>query len=729
MKLPAIPFLSKKQSQSYFLGLLYQFDKVTALLFKEENKSLSVVGTHEIKIDLENTETEDLIVSSDQAISRIEMSLPEAETVEKTIFSVPHFWVEEGRIRPERLAELKKISTELALAPMGFIVSIEAIVAYLQKKDGAPLSAIFIEVSERQVSVYVVRSGNIIEVKQAPIADSIEKLVEKLLASVSSLQVLPSKIILLNNAKAEHIQQKFLSHHWTKDLPFMHLPQVSILERGFEREAIVQGVANQMGLMVSGGVDLTTYEAVEEASPTEGSTSSFGFLKEQDVSLISEKKAEEEALPVEEPSLSFQKEESFTPSPSFQDESAVPLEAEDIETSKKGFSLPTLPAFGGFSLPNNPRSFVIPLIAAFVVVGVVAIYYLFMLKAEVVVFTDQKTLEGKADVQLSSSEESSFADKVLHIETVTEEVGGEKSIAVTGIKETGKSATGQVSIFNKTDAPKSLSKGTTLTSSTGLKFSLTEDVQVASTSSFSTSFSSKNANVEADDFGKEYNLPSNTNFTIEGIATSDLFARNETAFAGGTKEEKKVVSEKDMLSLEKASSDAFREEAQKKAESSLSQGQELLPTTLSTKFTEQKFDKKVGDEANNLKLTSKVSYTFAIYAPSEFEKFISSSDSFNVPDGFTLSDEDSEIGVSNLKEDDDNISATLSFNAIYKPQVSVAKIPAEIKGKTINGAQKTLAEIPGVAESNVILKNQIPFLPALLPFRAEGIAIKLESQE
>jgi hypothetical protein len=100
------------------------------------------------------------------------------------------------------------------------------------------------------------------------IDDTVEKTVEKLLGQVTKLDVLPSKIVLLHNKEAEAVQQKFLSHHWTKELPFMHLPQVAILDKGFENEAIISGVASQLNVSVRDDVEVSTSEEMEEEEAT-----------------------------------------------------------------------------------------------------------------------------------------------------------------------------------------------------------------------------------------------------------------------------------------------------------------------------------------------------------------------------------------------------------------------------------------------------------------------------
>ncbi len=750
MRLPAIPFLTKTVTSEFFLSLIFESDKVSSILFKEQEKTLIILASHQVPIDLEDAAVEDLVVASDKVISKLELSLPENATLEKTIFAVPYSWVEEGKIKTERLTQLKKISIELALTPMGFIVSIEAIIAFLQKKEGAPISGIFVEVSERYITVFVVRGGNIIDIKHGVVENSVETTVEKLLGHVTSLDVLPSKIVLIHTKESESIQQKFLSHHWTKDLPFMHLPQVAILEKGFENEAIVSGVASQLNVTLRGDVAVSTNEEIGE-DEEEVSTSSdlFGFVKDAD---IAEAKNEEpiHVTPPKKDEFDFKEEvadnqiivkhhgvEQSNGEDEELYEEDEPHAKKEVARKKIGGGI--LPFLSEFFTPNtfakiphflgSGRRLVIPIIALIAVLGVLALYYLVYLKTDVIVFTDQKAFtQDSLDITLTTSGNSSFSDKTLKISTLNEEVQGEESQETTGQKDTGQKATGSITLFNKTESPKQLDKGTIVTSSNNLNFTLNDAVSIASTSSFSTSFSNAQVKVTASNFGKEYNIPSATNFTIKGTPTSDLFGRNDSAFSGGTKEEVQVVSKKDLQGLEDTVTKRLFEKASSQASSKLSADEAMIPSYLTADFKEKKFDKKADDEAKNVKLSATVEYTLGVYKKEELSKFISTSNNFNVPADFRLSEPDSSIKISEIQQNKNDVSAKLSFNAVFRPQIDSNKIPQLISGKSEKDAIAKLKGISGISDVSIVFPNKLPYLPSLVSLNKGNIKVELKTQ-
>lgn len=751
MRLPAIPFLTRSVQTEFFLALIFESDKVSSILFKEQEKKLLILGSVEAPIDLESASAEELIVACDKVISKIEDNLPENANLEKTIFATPYSWVEEGKIKPDRLAILKKLSEELALTPMGFIISVEAIIAFHQKKEGAPVNGIFVEISEKYLSAYIVRSDNIIDVQTGSIDGSVESTVERLLAQVTKLDVLPSKIVLLYNKEAEEISQRFLSHHWTKDLPFMHLPQVSILEKGFESEAIISGVASQLNADVGGDISTET-EAMqyEESGLVEVSSDDFGFAADEDIAFKkeeSESKVDENIAMADD--FEFSKEEvPVKPILRHHDDnpSASPDESEFEEDIPEKFGgstgffagkigsyfsafLTPKSIFGIVNNFKNFRKFIIPFCALIVVVVLLISYYSFIVQAKVIVFTDQKAFsENAMNITLTSSGESSFEDKVLKIQTIEQSASGEQSQETTGVKDTGEKATGSLTIFNKTEKPKQLDRGTTVVSSNNLEFTLDDSVNIASTSSFSTSFSSAQAKVTASRFGKEYNLPSQTNFTVEGESSSDIFGKNDQAFSGGSKEQIQVVSKKDLQTLESTVTSRLFDKAKSQAERELSEGSAFVPNYLSYEFEDKKFDRKENDEAKNVKLTATVLYTLGSYNKEDLIKFISSSDDFDVPDEFELSDSESSIKITDISQSGTDLSAKLSFKAVFKPELDEEKMRELVAGKETDSAIEILKKTQGISDVSIQYGNVIPFLPRIIPLNKANITLEFKSE-
>jgi len=251
---------------------------------------------------------------------------PNIET-EKTIFGVKASWVDDKKIKKEYLAKLKKLCDELSLQPIGFMVITEAISHLLTAEEGAPLSAILAEIGKADITLTLFRAGKILEAHSSKIEDSQTKTVDRLLHHFTT-DVLPSRILLLNAIESESLAQDFLAHHWSKSIPFLHVPQISVLPVGLDGKAMVYGAGEQMGFSVieaigdikivnmdsDGKSEITTKEVVKEeakeekelpeekqdepeggeaSTPKDGSDTdipmsgeNFGFVMDQDISKV-----------------------------------------------------------------------------------------------------------------------------------------------------------------------------------------------------------------------------------------------------------------------------------------------------------------------------------------------------------------------------------------------------------------------------------------------------------
>jgi hypothetical protein len=773
----------KKVPRDFYLSLILKPHKVTAILFEKTQQSLVIISTKEEKLsqDLDTLQPQQLVKAADTVISSVEGAMPDNELVEKTIFSVPYSWQSEGKISRDNLVKLKEVCDSLELKAIGFIVSAEAIVNFLHKKDGAPVSAIFVEHATNSAYVYIVKGGSILEVKSAEVGENFVKTVESLLSDVESVGNLPSKIILHDYEGAEGLQQEFLNHEWKKELNFLQIPQILILDKGFENEAVINGVAGQMGFDVMQNLH-SGAQVVDEESELDTPEASdviiadaeeFGFSQGESIKSVSEESVssggdeslsdsseEDTVKDVDEPeiSASFDAEAHdnlkepviHETKPEIEDVDSEQPTKKDLYTEKKLTSdtsdtrttlvdsiknmlplslLSNLKSKNGIStLVKQGLNFrIIVLLVGILVIlgGVIYGYYNYLLKAEVIVFADSTVVQQDEDVELSTDEDTSYEDRIIRLRTVTESVDIAAEKNATGTKETGEKAKGEVVIYNKTDKPVTFEKGTEL-SVNSRDFVLTDDVKVASTSSFSTSFSSAKGKVEASAFGKEYNLPSGTNFTVDGQSTANYFAKNDNAFSGGTKTELTVVSKEDLGSLREDAQKGTVEKAQESARGKLEDGVSLVVTPLTQDIEGEKFSKKEGEESKTVSLTGKMVYTFGVYATDDLRVFVEQMADGEIPEGYSYEDEESDIEVSDISVEDDVVTAKVRVNATFLANVEASKLLGELKGKSVSSAEKTIKEKKGVSDVTIQRKNAFPILPSFLPFNAKNIVITVK---
>lgn len=246
-----LPFLEKKLEKEYFLALILRNEKAGALIFEKVGNSIKPVGQDEEYFDktVEEATPEELLTTLDKIISKAEESLPPSIETKKTIFGLKDNWIEDNKIRKEYLDKLKKISDKLSLTPVGFIVFTEAMISLLQKEEGAPVTAILSEIGKKYLTVSLVKASKIIETKTSEIYENPSFTVDTLLKHFQTPEILPSKIFIINDGEKD-LSQEFISHQWSKSLPFLHLPQTVNLPKESSFKAMLYAAGVQMGAVV-----------------------------------------------------------------------------------------------------------------------------------------------------------------------------------------------------------------------------------------------------------------------------------------------------------------------------------------------------------------------------------------------------------------------------------------------------------------------------------------------
>lgn len=389
MKLP-IPIFGKKEKTEYLLALLLRQEKACAVIISQRKSGSSIVGRHEeyFQTNLEEATDEEWLKVLDSTISKAEEGLPPRIETHKTIFGVPTSWVTEKHIKKDYLLKLKKISGELALTPIGFLEIPEAIVHLMQEEEGAPISAILVEIGKEYLSVSLVRGGRVVETKFGNLVDTPTKGVDTLLRSFENVEVFPSRIIIFNGGYDEKLAQSFISHQWSRSLPFLHVPQISILREDFDAKAVVFGAASQMGfdvldaLSVSGS-DIKTFpagshvphpanETTEDEKAAVATTletkllsqdelqpatlESFGFVKDRDIAETeSEKKDDAEGTEERDEIMGTNEPKGTNGTKETEDET---IEPEKETLAPAGFTVHSPYAEeSNIQIPEDPRPF------------------------------------------------------------------------------------------------------------------------------------------------------------------------------------------------------------------------------------------------------------------------------------------------------------------------------------------------------------------------------------
>ncbi|MBI1982126.1 MAG: baseplate J/gp47 family protein [Candidatus Levybacteria bacterium] len=718
MNLPFLSLFGKKEKKQYFLTLLLYEERAVALVFEEFLGKIKILGRGEEYFNTSSEEAppEEWLEVLDKAISAAESALPPNIETQKTLFGIKESWVEGSKIKKEYLEKLKKLTDALGLLPVGFLVIPEAIAHLLKEEEGAPVSAVLVEVGKKNIFVSVLRAGRLLETKKTRIEDSVSQTTDRILHHFVNYEVLPSRILIFGGEDNEKFSQEFIAHAWSKSLPFLHVPKITVLSTDFDTKAVIFGAAAQMGFEV--------LEREKDIEEKETLTQDFGFVEEQDIAVSSQK---EIPSPQEQP-ITVQSHATW-------ETKSNPLAIRDLVLSLTNGAISILSRLPikniRLKTPNvagRKIIFIPPLIAAFFLS--LLLLYVFFLGATVVLTLDPKIVEKDQEVVFSTVSSTNVGSQTVSAEFVSTSQDGSTTVPATGKKEVGDKAKGEVTVYNSSlSGGKNFSKGTIITSSNNLDFTLDSEVPLASASGDASSIkpSSKKVSVTANDIGKEYNLPSGTKFTVDLLDQFVVIAKNDTAFSGGTKKEVTVVSKDDLSKATEEIIKNLEEKAKDEIARKISSGKAILPIFLSTALTKKEFSKDAEDEAQSVTLRATVLYQGISYKKDDLHS-IASALLQNSLKEMVIAQGGIAYDVKTLKKKSEKeVLATLKIKSPLLPKLNSEKISQEIKGKTFEEAESILMKLPQAADVRISLHPGLPFLPKILPKTSKNIKLVVRS--
>jgi len=686
---------------------------------------------------------EELISSSDTALSSCIQKLPEEdEDPSDVVFGLPGFWIGDGNIKDEYLVKIKKICSDLSLKPAGFVILSEAIAHYVKINEGSPLTAVVIGVYKENIEVVVFRLGKMVGSTLVARSVSISDDVVEALSRLSTSENFPSRFILFDSKEGdlEEIRQSLTNTEWDgfENLKLLHTPKVESVSP--EKKVIATSLA--------GGLELANVDKMEvpedvvedkskelEEKPVELTgaedigAEDVGFVLGEDVTKISgdvEKKVDEEEI---QEKLPMQKEQSIKPKVAF------------MAKIKKAINMIFLPLFA--KLKRNPsgekilaseikksgfwnkKLIIIPASVIFLLFVGGFFYWWYAPKAVIRIFVSPRKLEETVAIKVKEDAVGvDLASNVIPGKLESEDVKGEKTTSTTGTKTVGERAKGDVTIYRSGSELK-LDAGTVLSTSGGLEFTLDDDVTVASGSASSPG--TTKVKVSANKIGAEYNLAADESFIVGNYPLSDLEAKNESSFSGGSSKEISVVSEDDQKKLEDELTQELIEKGTGKIKSNLSPDKYVVDEPVETEILDRTYDKKLGDEATNLKLSLSLKVSVLVIDKEDLIDLARNILQNKVAGDYALRDDQIKVKFNFLENDGKDHKLDAKFIANLLPKVDVDKIRKEISGKYPEIAKSYLSNIEGFEKIEVVSKSSLPGRLGTLPRVPKNILIEVEA--
>ncbi len=747
-----IPIGKQKEAQEYYFGLNIGHENLICALWTIEKNELKILQTSVAKYN----SIDELIPLTDRLLD--EVLGPRDLDPQKILFGVPSSWLSDENLKDDNIKVLRRLVKELELSPMAYVETSHALIHFLEKLEGIPPTAVLVGFENNHITVTVVRAGKLDGVKVVSRGDNSGADIEKALLSFTNVETLPSKI-LLYGSEADQLKNQLLSHSWMSKLSFLHFPKIDKLTDEIE----IKSVCFAAGSEINPGIRYNDKEVIPAALvskisvPTNKIDSQdedakiengedLGFMV-GDVS--AKENVKEEDMETEEGEGILDSEQMMDenymekqPGGLTQEYDANLVETDDFENTLEVEKRPD-PAVAGMVLGNaasqiSKRFHLKRFIprgskSKFMLGGVIAVVllllgaFLILPKAEVKIFVEPKILEK--DTTVTADPDQKLVDEAKNVipgQIVETDVSGAGKAQATGQKEVGNPAKGTVVIYNKTSEGKSLSKGTTLTSSNGLKFTLDTSVNIASQSATDSgiTFGKSNAAVTASGVGADSNLASGSELSVGGFSSSQVSAKAEGNFSGGTSKTVTVVSSDDQSKLLASVASSLRKDAQQKLQEKLPQ-KKILEEALTEQIVNKSFNKNVGDQANEFSLNLTSKYKGTAFEDKDLKMIVSKLVITQVPSGFDLNLDDTETQADVSKvEKTGKLIFLAKFKAKLMPKIDAEKIKNQIKGKGVNEALNIIKGMENVLGADIRVSPSIPFLQ-IIPILTKNINVEI----
>lgn len=736
--------ISINPQQQLFLAIEISRGVIKSAVWSVDVQSAAIVSYGVAKSWSPGAENEAMLRAIDESISSA--LEPITKEINQVIFGLPELWINEDKITEKHKEILKFVCQKLALKPIGFVSTAEAIVNHFRDLEGGPLSCVLVNIGSEEVLVNLVKLGVIDETQVVGRSATITSDVEEALARFPQGEALPARMILYDgDSDLESLKQDLIAHDWTAHLPFLHIPKVEVLEESYT----VKAVALSGGAEVAKSMGLLGAPASKTNKPRDAVTKprSMPALERDHHTFAQElgfKTTHTSVEPVEdlvtEVEAINEEHDNLTPvSPA--------VHAPSPDNPKRSLTLPkftlphlSMPQFKKKASPISSGRSKKP----FVIIGLLAcaslacgglFYAMYALpKAELNIYFSleplQKELTFSLDTQLTSLDVANgkvpATKQVIEVSQTAEKL-------TSGTKTIGERARGTVTVANYTNAPKSFPKGTVIRANT-IQFTLNDDVLVASSSSQVDANLQLNIKpgeaevvVTAAQIGKESNLPKDTVFRVANFAETDYLAKAKTDVGGGSSQQVQVVAESDLEALKEELGEALTKDAQAKAQEQ-SEGQTAVVDENIEVISEQA-SAKVGDVADKLSITMTASKNAYLFALTDVTLLAQEQLQQTVPDNFVVKPDATEVSVLESTLDESGATTIKAMVTLQLfPKLDAEVIKKSIVGETPESLNATLTSLPHYVKHELTQSPRLPAFLNTLPKKAENLTLKLKSE-
>lgn len=738
-------FKSKTPQLEYISGFLLKQEEGVAYLFTIDREKKTVTLLEQRAFPYSGG-WENLIYDIDGILFNIENDY--SIRVKKAIFFVYSHLVdkETGELKATYLDALMNVVKENDLESMGYFELDELLSRSYLELDKEALNAVFVEVDTAAVSAYVYTAGNRIFADSVAKTQDIVKDIEEIFSHIQD-RSLPPRIILYDSSLQHTTSDALLVHKWKKDL-FIQLPKVDIVKDHELLQALDIGVKDRVfgnegkaSIMFAETELKTPFENTESkehtasahiasTDSTDETESVMGFMIGADVAASStQKDASTDSLrfyPQHNDNDNGNRSNQSDMPDHFMPQSQTHLQNNpSVKPSIMQNIISFMPKFTmNYFKGKGMLIFGVGGVVLLIAAGIYALLFMYH-KADVILMYDSQPIEKKI----------SFSDE-LQIDQAKETFTVSASVPTTGTKDIGEKAKGTVTIYNADSESKKFPKGTTLSTSDGISFTLSEDVTADAASEtvtdegdILTSTSKTQATAVAVAIGPKSNIKKDVKLKIGSFSEKTYFAKTSNVFTGGTAKKIQTASKEDISLLDKE----IEKQIQEKSKTYLKSvsNRNIIESLTSIDKTKETYSKEIAEEATSIDADVTADVTFYSFDEAVVKSKIAEEFNGEAPDGYTIEAEGVEYSITSAEKDEDTGDINIIVEATAYPtlKIDTQKLMTDIKGKTLESAEEVAIKDYSIESFQARVTAPLSILETRIPFFSKNITITLKSAQ
>jgi hypothetical protein len=676
---------------------------------------ISLKGTRVVKKStiIPYTDATNCIVKTDESLQELGT---ESERVNEVLFGLEQAWLSGSAISEHKKELLHKLTTELSLKPLGFVVQTEALYQHYVSHN-AHASIILLVFSEQFISVVVVAQGQLKLTETVGRSQDIVSDIKEALARYTKKHestYLPAKFVcaslVLPETELAQYQQLLLDVAWSNEIPFVQKPTVDVMRSDLAISLIAQQAGNAMA------ATLTQIEDPTQTKPVASGADNLGFEQLATRSFQKKETAVDDSVKSVATSFGVPIKTEMLHKP---EETVHAMDEGDDDTEllekpswwKKLMGKQGVTFGGNAKKQYNLRTMIlIGASAGIVVLAIVSAIFIFFFSQVTAVIVPKSVVVSK-EVTLTIDPEAQASDPqnlIIPGKSIGKTLTKETTIQTSGVKIVGDKAKGEVLLYNKTTSEKTFPAGTVVEFESK-QFVTDTDVTVPAAvvqekqGGSQTDYGEKTVPVSAYLIGVEGNIAKDKEMTVADFDKNTYSALSTKDFTGGSSREVRVVAQADLDAALADAKKSLLEQANMEFAQESKDGIYILPTGSMT-ISKTQYSAELEKEAEDLTTTITAEVTALSYKVDDLKPLATAILTSEVPQGYEIDSGDPQIlsePAENLSNKDQvALSANISSTAL--PKLDEATIKQDIAGKPVEEALSTLQSKTGVKSASFV---------------------------